>query len=202
MSASKKAYYDGWRSIKKTFAIHQALDLDALDRLLAAVAEEQGVSINDVCVAGGYLRDAANARQPKDIDVFVKWNADVHDVFTRAEGYEWCDVTEQSTLDMEFMGEKWPVNIIVLDLADELGQEVDEPWVLRVMRRFDFNICQIGYSVPTSVVCTPAYENGVRAKKIEFNPTIASYREVNSFSVRLPRLLEKYVGWSAPVKAE
>lgn len=206
-----KEWYNDWRQTFRTFAASQAYSETALDHLIEAIADEYQIPEDKVCIAGGYLRDCATGKQPKDVDVFIELDYDLADRysaivsdrrFTNLTAFEAVDpgsgggseLWNEYEEDRFFDGETWKVNVIILKPREEFGGK-NMTWIDYVLSRFDFGICQIGWSKKKGCLATKAFERDLRNKTFTHNPTIGDYRRDQSLLVRWPRISKRYENW-------
>ena len=109
----------------------------------------------EVLIAGGYVRDVANDKEWKDIDVFIpnhregrvkEWLGYLdYKVGLSGEGYEGGDITSYFIMGSD-------VNLVF----------VNTPNLLKHMNTFDINICKIGMWLHTNqLLVTDDYLEGI-----------------------------------------
>lgn len=145
-------------------------------------------------LAGGYLRDLDNGRQPKDIDIFVSLEQ-VGAVLAKMEelGFIGGDVDESADGDISVVDQYSfetdkiniePVNIIVAKHCTITPYER--------FQRFDFGICQIAYD-GLSIIVTDNYTTDKENK--EFRVCRNPEGKFHLFLERYLRIGQRYQGW-------
>lgn len=162
-------------------------------------------SIREVCptavLAGGALRDLDNAREVKDLDIFIFADSD-------REAFGHIDALNAGPFSVSFDetfegGKAYPEdqNLEVIQIADLLDHDLPVQLIFvrwptdRIVERFDYGICQLAYD-GSELTKGEHYEADKAAQVFQLRrdrPTPVSMRGSVRRYARLTA--EKYAGW-------
>lgn len=141
-------------------------------------------------LVGGYLRDKLHGKPFKDIDIFVASPRE-HGGFEKTlEGLreEFGNALSQYLVHMDYLG--WDpevTGVATIKMAVGEVQVIGLNWrhldIQRVLNRFDFGLCQVGWSPRDGLVTTPAFE----ADRAQKTFTLLRYDTVSNFDRSMRR---------------
>lgn len=150
----------------------------------------------DALIAGGFLRDMATERTPKDIDIFIPYQVlpvgfPLAPELSTDGLAEYCNGTDVACV-WDLRGYELPVQVIML-----------QPYLDTVERvkNHDFGICQIWWHGQGVAEYTPEFIQDLRAKTFTLIHC-EDNKEYRRSIRRWYRLSEKYEGWALVIPDE
>lgn len=151
-------------------------------------------SAPEAIIAGGYLRDLDHGIQPRDIDVFVPFNADLYNarMHLGATGILGDDCDQYEGDDTISMQQHWNLmatpSAIPLEVNILFCQKDIQP--LQRLSRFDFGLCQIAFD-SHRIIMTDGYLTDKENRTFTLQRFTGYNAHQNSLA-RFERLTKRY----------